>query len=215
MVVSTADPAWVFGTLVLVDAQGQPDSDEANAILNLTTHQLIGPEHLGFCGTTNGVPGGGTPSRGYAAVPTAVLTNFGLAPCAPPATSSAPTSSPPAAPSSLASFAGKWYVHETGLVISNAGAGRLDYPDFTACPHCSMADAPRSTMDFALTAVTGGAATGRVTASSDVKNYTLGMPVRATLMTGHPGQLLQVTIGGEQNTIFCNPTAAAVGQCGA
>jgi hypothetical protein len=213
MVVSTADPAWVFGTLVLVDAQGQPDSDEANAILNLTTHQLIGPEHLGFCGTTNGVPGGGTPSRGYAGVPAAVLTNFGLAPCQPPATSSAPTSSPPPAPTSLAAFAGSWGAHELYLVISNAGAGRLNYPDFTACPSCSMAGAPRATVDFALTAVTSGIATGHVTASSDVKDYALGLPVRAGLMTGHPGQLLHVTIGRLQLVTFCN--AAAVGQCGA
>lgn len=213
MLVSTADQAWVFGTLVLVDAQGQPDSDEANAILNLTTHQLIGPTPVGFCGVTNGVPGGGAPIRGYAAVPTAVLTNFGLAPCPPPATSSAPTSSPPPAPTSLAAFAGTWGAHEMGLAISNTGAGRLNYPDFTACPSCSMAGAPRATVDFALTAVTGGVATGRVTASADVKAYALGLPVRATLMAGHPGQLLQVTIGGQQLINFCN--AAAVGQCGA
>jgi hypothetical protein len=213
MVVSTADPAWVFGTIVLVNAQGQPDSDGANAILNLTTHQLIGPEHLGFCGTTNGVPGGGTPSRGYAAVPTAVLTNFGLAPCQPPATSSAPTSSPPPAPTSLAAFAGSWGAHEMDLVISNAGAGRLTYADLRACPSCSMGTAPRATVDFALTAVTGGIATGRVTASSDDKVTALGLPVRATLMAGHPGQLLQVTIGRLQLVTFCN--AAAVGQCGA
>jgi hypothetical protein len=213
MRVSTADPAWVFGTIVLVNAQGQPDSDYANAILNRRTHQLIGPTPVGFCGVTNGVPGGGTPISGYAAVPTAVLTNFGLAPCPPPATSSAATSSPPPAPTSLAAFAGSWGAHEMGLVISKAGAGRLNYPDFTACPSCSMSGAPRATVGFALTTVTGGVATGRVTASSDVKAYALGLPVRATLMAGHPGQLLQVTLGGQHLVNFCN--AAAVGQCGA
>jgi hypothetical protein len=213
MRVSIADPAWVFGTVVLVNAQGQPDSDEANAILNLTSHQLTGPTPVGFCGVTHGVPGGGRPIRGYAAVPTAVLTNFGLAPCPPPATRSAPTSSAPPTPTSVAAFAGVWGAHEMSLVISNAGAGRLKYPNFRACPSCSMGTAPVGTVDIALTAVTGGVATGRVAASSDVKSYALGLPVRATLMAGHPGQLLQVTIGGQQLVYFCN--AAAAGQCGA
>ncbi len=208
---STADPVWVFGTVELVDAQGQPDSDEANAILNLTTRQLIGPTPVGFCGETNGVPGGGRPLSGYDTVPTAVLTNFGLAPCPQPATSSASPSSPP--PASMAAFAGAWGAHEVSLVISNAGAGRLKYPDLRACPSCSMANAPVGTVGFVLTALTGGAATGRVTASSDVTSYALGLPVRAVLKAAHPGQLLQVTIGGQQLIYFCN--AAAAGQCGA
>jgi hypothetical protein len=60
---------------------------------------------------------------------------------------------------------------------------------------------------------TNGAAAGRVTASSDLKSWELGLPVRLTLAAGSPGQLLQVDIGGRQLVMFCNGSSA--GQCGA
>ena len=94
-----------------------------------------------------------------------------------------------------------------------AGAGHLTYPDLTACPSCSESTAPPGSLDFMLTSVTNGVAAGRVTASSDVRNWTLGLPVQVTLAAGSPGQLLDVKIGGKQLVAFCNGTSA--GQCGA
>lgn len=210
--VSTADPAWVFATVAGYNAQGQFATDPDTVIFNQTTRQMIGPTNVGYCLTAQGAPGGSRPFGAYASVPTAVLANFGLAPCPAPATSSAPPSSAP--PASVAAFAGTWNAHEGSAVISNAGGGLLKYPDLRACPSCSMATAPVGTVGFVLTSVTGGVATGRITTSSDAKSYAVGLPVRATLMAGHPGELLQLIIGqGNSGSLYCN--AAAAGQCGA
>jgi hypothetical protein len=45
-------------------------------------------------------------------------------------------------------------------------------------------------------------AAGRVTASPDVRNWALGLPVQVTLAAGSPGQLLDVKIGGKQLVAF-------------
>ena len=216
MRVSSVDPAWVFGSVGLYTAQGQPDSDIATLILNLSTHQLIGPTNVGFCVTGQGAPGGGRPIGGYGSLPAAVLTSLSLSPCPPSSTPTASTVSPVptgSAPTSVTAFAGSWRAHQNLLVISNAGAGHLIYPDLTACPSCSSATAPAGTVDFTLTAVTAGVATGRVTASSDARNWSVGLPVQARLVPGSPGELLGLTLGGKQLNYFCNATSA--GQCGA
>jgi hypothetical protein len=211
--ISTANSAWVYARVAVYNAHGQLASDDDDVMLNLTTHQVIGPTNVGFCG---GGPGGGSPIGGYGSVPTVVLASLGLSPC----TSSAATSAPGAsttmagdAPTWIASFAGTWHAHEMILVINNAGAGHLTYPDLTACPSCSEGTAPAGTLDLMLTSVTNGVAVGSVTASSDVRNWALGSPVQVTLTAGSPGQLLNVSVGGKQLVAFCNGTSA--GQCGA
>jgi serine/threonine protein kinase len=124
----------------------------------------------------------------------------------------APTSPDPAA---LAPFVGHWGAHEQGIEIDSTGTGNLRYPDFRLCPNCSQANAPRGTVDFTLTSVSNGVASGSVTASSDAQNYGVGDPVTAQIVPGLQGKgvVLQMTIGGTQQLPFCNSTSS--GQCGA
>lgn len=98
-------------------------------------------------------------------------------------------------------------------MIDTTGTGHLSYADLTLCPSCSFATAPEGTLVFVLTSISNGKAIGRVTASSDPKNNTVGEAVQATLTKGSPGQLLNLDIGGHELTAFCNSTSA--GQCGA
>jgi hypothetical protein len=98
-------------------------------------------------------------------------------------------------------------------VIDSTGAGHFAYADFKLCQSCPMASVPRSTLDFTLTSVSHGIASGSVTASSD--SYFTGKPVTASLAAGSPGQLLQMTVAGLQELPFCNDAAEATGQCGA
>lgn len=95
------------------------------------------------------------------------------------------------------------------MAVSNS---RL-HSDLTACPSCSEGTAPAGTLDFTLTSVANGHGVGSVTASSDGKNWAVGLPVQVKLSAGSPGQLLNVQIGGTQLVAFCNNTSD--GQCGA
>lgn len=198
--VSAADSAWVYARVGLYSSQGQLMSDSDLVILNLTTHKVIGPTNVGFCG---GGPTGSDPIGGYESVPAGVLAGLGLSPCE--GTNSAATS--------VAAFAGTWRAHEMVLAITPAGTGHLIYPDLTACPSCSEGTAPAGTLDFTLTSVANGTGVSHVTASSDVKNWAVGHPVQVKRSAGSPGQLLNVQIGGKQLIAFCNNTSA--GQCGA
>jgi len=213
--VSAASPSWVYARVGIYNAQGQLASDLDQVVINLTSHEVIGPTNVGFCQPG---PGGGGPIGGYGAIPAVVLTSLGLSPCrgasaaagAPPPSS---TSATAGGPTSVSAFAATWRAHEMLLAITNAGAGHLTYPDLTACPSCPESTAPAGSLDFMLTSVTNGVAAGRVTASSDVRNWALGLPVQVTLAPGSPGLLLNVKIGGKQLVAFCNGTSA--GQCGA
>lgn len=213
MKVSAADSSWVYARVGIYNAQGQLNSDSDLVMVNLTTREVIGPTNVGFCGVG---PASDRPIGGYGAVPAIVLASLGLRPCA---SSAATTSAPPGAststtaPTSVAAFAATWRAHEMILVITSAGAGHLTYPDLTACPSCAEGTAPVGTLDFMLTTITNGAAAGRVTASSDLRNWAVGLAVRVTLVAGSPGELLNVKIGGKQLIAFCNGTSA--GQCGA
>lgn len=114
----------------------------------------------------------------------------------------------------LGPFVGTWYSHAEQVVIDPDGKGHLRYPDFGLCPHCSMADVPASTMDFTLTSVSNGVASGSVTAATDAQSHPAGEAVTATLTAGSPGQVLQLTIAGKlERGGFCDSTS--VGQCGA
>jgi hypothetical protein len=205
--VSAVDADWVHATVGLYNSQDHPESDEASVLFNLSTRQLVGPAPDGFC-----PEGTGPPIPGYSSVPANVLTGFGLTPCSPAAATNSPTTKT-TPPLTLASLAGTWGAHEERLVIGSTGTGQLSYADLTLCPSCSMATAPVGTLAFTLTSVSNDEATGRVTASSDPKNYTPGEAVQATLTAGSPGQLLHLDIGGHQLTAFCDSTSA--GQCGA
>jgi hypothetical protein len=113
-----------------------------------------------------------------------------------------------------AAFAGKWTQHESSLVITKTGKGRLTYADLARCPTCSFGSAPRGTLKFVLTSVRTGRGTGHVTATSDSKVYTKGESVRVRLAAASPGKFLVLSIGSRESiSYFCNRTA--VGQCGA
>lgn len=205
--ISTVDADWVHATVGLYNSQDQPESDGASVIFNRSTRELVGPAADGFC-----VEGTGSPIPGYGSVPANVLTGFGLTLCSSAVATNSPTTKT-TPPLTVASLAGTWGAHEERLVIGSTGTGRLSYADLTLCPSCSMATAPVGTLAFTLPSVSNDEATGRVTASSDPKNYTVGEAVQATLTAGSPGQLLNLDIGGHQLTAFCDSTSA--GQCGA
>jgi YVTN family beta-propeller protein len=88
--VSLVDTNWVYGVVGEYNAQDQPDSDEGDVILNLSTHQLIGPTGEGFCGA-----GAGTPIPGYSSVPANVLSGLGLSPCSPTTPTTVPSTPTP------------------------------------------------------------------------------------------------------------------------
>jgi hypothetical protein len=209
--VSKVDPNWVFADVGLYNAQHQQENNGTTVILNLSTHQMIGPAENGFCGE-----GTDTPMPGYDSLPASVFSGLGLHPCSSQVTTtSSPNVSPTTTgiPFTLASLAGGWEAHEEGLVIATTGTARMTYADLSLCPSCSFADAPESTLAFVLTSVTNNEAMGRVTASSDPKLWSVGEAVQVTLIAGSPGQLLDIHIGGHDLTYFCNSTSE--GQCGA
>ena len=228
MHVSTVSPEWVYVQgLGYYAGTDQPPtvqearSDLGEAILNQRTHQLIGPTNIGFCG----VPGANVSGPDLSAVPNAVIVAWGLHPCigatsttvAPPTTTTVARSTQPTQPTTAASgytqWSGAWGAHEQQLEISAAGDGTLSYQDLTACPNCSFASAPTATMQFVLSSVNGGTASGTVTATSDATNYAIGQAVTVSLAAGSPGQLLELSVAGQGGGDFCNSTSA--GQCGA
>ena len=121
----------------------------------------------------------------------------------------------------LAPFVGQWYGMRESVVIDSSGNGHFHYMDFNLCPSCSMADTKYSTVDYTLTSVSNGTASGSVTASSDTQGYTIGgssgvlgvgKPVTTKLSPKSSGETLQLTIGGVGEGMFC--TAANAHQCG-
>ncbi|BBY08989.1 hypothetical protein [Mycobacterium noviomagense] len=125
----------------------------------------------------------------------------------------------------IASFTGSWHAHASRLTINNDGSGRLTYADISACPaacsgHDDYADAPPASVNFMLTSVSGGTATGNVKAASNLSNHTVGEPVTIKLVTGvgapftgppasvsgNNGVALQVSMGSMRDWNFCNDT---------
>src|SRR5262249_59719572 len=47
--VSAANPSWVYAHVGIYTAQGQLASDNDEVMINLTTHEVIGPTNVGFC----------------------------------------------------------------------------------------------------------------------------------------------------------------------
>jgi serine/threonine-protein kinase len=130
-----------------------------------------------------------------------------------PPTSPTPTVSPASAPSAdvpgMAPFVGVWQGHTGRVVIDSTGTGHITSQGCTSCPVNTV-----NTVDFALTSVLHGFASGSVTASSD-GGLRVGAPVTATLAAVVPGQLLQMTIDRGLEPPFCNSAAEAANQCGA
>ena len=91
------------------------------------------------------------------------------------------------------------------IVIDLAGHGHFHY--MMACATCSMAEMQYSTLDFTITSVSDGAASGSVTASSDPQ-HPIGEPVAATL---GPQDTLRWTIGGKNVGLFCGSNPAWCG----
>jgi hypothetical protein len=133
---------------------------------------------------------------------------------APPSSWASVSTTPAALPADLASFAGSWHTHDHRLVIDSAGHGHYSYSDFTRCPNCSMADAPTSTVDFTLTSVSDGVASGSVTAASHTER--VGAPVLARLAPGIPkGEFLQLKVGADgAYGNYCNDISDGA-DCGA
>jgi serine/threonine-protein kinase len=130
-----------------------------------------------------------------------------------PPTSQTPTVSSASAPSAdvpgMAPFVGVWQGHMSRVVIDSTGTGHITSQGCISCPVNTV-----NTMDFALTSVLHGFASGSVTASAD-GHTPVGAPVTATLAAVVPGQLLQMTIDRGLEPPFCNSVAEAANQCGA
>ena len=98
MHVSTVSPEWVYRPGARLPRGHGPAShvqearsDLDEAILNLRTHQLIGPTNIGFCG----VPGANVSGPDLSAVPNAVIVAWGLHPCIGGTSTTATTVVPP------------------------------------------------------------------------------------------------------------------------
>jgi hypothetical protein len=210
--VAKADPTWIFAHEGIYNDQGQLASDEDEVIFNMSTHELIGPTNVGFCGIDQARP---TPIKAYTDIPPGVLTDLGLTRCLASAgtTVLTTTGTEPGSNAGLAAFAGSWGAHESSLTMDSDGVGLINYADLRRCPSCSEADAPRGTLTFVLKSVSDGIGAGEVTASSDVKNWAVGNSVKATITPASPGHLLNLIIAGKPLLAFCDATAA--GQCGA
>jgi hypothetical protein len=112
----------------------------------------------------------------------------------------------------LAPFVGTWSGMRESVAIDSTGNAHFRYQDSNACPSCSMADLPYSTLDFALTSVSNGVADGSVTASSGTRSNEVGEPVTVSLSPQPSGQAITWTIGGKDEGLFCAPAIA--GWCG-
>ena len=152
-----------------------------------------------------------------AVITVALINHNNPAPSSAPATSStAPSSSsshsptvppPPVAGGGvpgLAPFAREWDGMRESVVIDLTGHGRFHY--MMACATCSMAEMPYNTMDFTLTSVSNGTASGSVTASSDPR-FPVGEPVVVTL---GPQDTIQWTAGGKNEGLFCGSNPGVV-----
>jgi hypothetical protein len=154
-----------------------------------------------------------TPAGGEASATTTTTLAPTTTTLAPPTTTPSVPAQPTPSVSEFTQWSGSWGAHEQELELSPAGDGQLSYADLTLCPNCSFGSAPTSTMEFQLTSVSGGTASGTVTASSDPTNYPVGQDVTVSLAPGSPGELLEISFAGQGPEEFCNSTSA--GQCGA
>ncbi|MBO0853877.1 MAG: protein kinase [Nocardia sp.] len=114
------------------------------------------------------------------------------------------------AAASLSRFAGTWAGMRQRVVVDSSGSGRFTYMDQKACPSCSMAAMPYSTVSFEFTSVSGDTASGSVTGDSGTGGY--AGPVAATLTSQFGGQTIHLNVGGRDAGLYCSPAIAQ--QCG-
>lgn len=107
----------------------------------------------------------------------------------------------------LAPFAREWVGMRESVTIEVTGHGRFHYMDIGGCASCSMSEMPYKTMDFMLTSVSNGTASGSVTVSSDPR-FPVGEPVVVTL---GPRDTIQWTAGGKNEGLFCGSDPAWCG----
>ena len=121
MRVSSTAPQWVLvsGLGYYSGQQVHPNvqdarSDLDQAVINLRTDSIIGPTNVGFCQ----VAGSTVSGPDLSAVPSAVLTEWGLTRCTPPTSASAVT----AAPTGMTPFLGSWHASLGAITISANGS---------------------------------------------------------------------------------------------
>jgi serine/threonine-protein kinase len=138
------------------------------------------------------------------------------APIPPPAPAyTTPEANTPTAPPSavasagaaeLAPFAREWRGMRQRVVINSSGDGHFIY--MGNCESCrTMAEMPYYTLDFMLTSVSNGTASGRVTASSD-PNHPVGESVTATLT---PPDTILWALGGNDPGLYCGSNTSYCG----
>lgn len=129
---------------------------------------------------------------------------------APPSSVPAP-SAPGATAPGWAPFVGHWSGgHSGALDIRSDGTGRWTYDDRSTCPDAGLAGCGiAATVDFRLTSLSNGTATGSVTAASKPTTDPVGEPVTIVLGTGLQGKgaVLAVSISQMQGWGFCNKTS--------
>jgi hypothetical protein len=126
---------------------------------------------------------------------------------APPTSQSAPSTDLAA---QLAPFLGHWSGgHSGALDIHPDGAGRWAYEDVSTCPNAPLAGCGiEGTVDFKLTSVTNGTATGSATASSNPAYGAVGGPVKIVQGSANGmGVVLEASIGRLKGWNFCNETS--------
>lgn len=132
---------------------------------------------------------------------------------APPAPAVVPsaTASPGATAPDWAPFLGHWSGgHSGALDVRSDGTGLWRYDDRSTCPDSGLAGCGIvATVDFRLTSLSDGTATGSVTAASNPNNDRVGEPVKIVLGTGLQGKgvVLAVSISRMQGWNFCNETS--------
>jgi hypothetical protein len=105
----------------------------------------------------------------------------------------------------LDQFAREWRGMRERIEIDRSGHGRFHY--MMACATCSMAEMPYNTIDFTFTSVSGRAANGSVTNSSD-PYLPVGESVAAILS---PHDTIQWVVGGKNVGLFCGSDFAWCG----
>jgi hypothetical protein len=125
---------------------------------------------------------------------------------------------PPAPPAAadgagVAPFVGEWDGMRETVVIDGTAHAHFHYMDSRSCPNCVVADMPYNTMDFVLTSVSNGVASGTVTASSGTRKSQIGQRVIVTLKPQPSGRAIGWSIGGLDEGLYCAPAIA--NWCGA
>lgn len=107
----------------------------------------------------------------------------------------------------IAPFVGGWNGAREGLEINADGGGSYHYR--VPCDICSMADTPYGETTFALTSVSGNAASGTVTADTHDAGR-IGGPISITLNPASGGPVtIDLTVSGKAGPLMCPRSQAS------